>query len=347
MEYSKLASGQLTVTSTGLPQMVGLPFVPDYIEISNSTRAVAASGVTRAWWETDMGQGAAFVVTTGAGPADGTSYITAATGGGFSTFTANSPALGAQLAISGITKASAAVVTTTGAHGLATGNVVILTGLFQSSTTGMPQISNMPFVITVTGSTTFTIPYNTNQSNFTALSGSPAGAYVRQVLYPYLYFPGMNVITSITRGTTTIVTTSCNHNLVVGSQVDFYIVSPWGTVELTTPNSLGQYVSGYVTAVNSATSVTVGINSSAMSAFNSNPTVAQALAGLTLPQMLTIGDGNTGAVTNTYLPTTINSTTIGGAFQTNTRQGFVIGGSVIGTAADTIYWRAYAHDLSL
>lgn len=346
MEYSKLASGQYTVSGTGLPQMVSLPFIPNYIEISNSTRAAAASGVTNAWWQTGMGQGAAFVTTTGAGPADGTSFISSSTGGGFSTFTANSPAWGSAIQISGITKANPAVVTTASNHGLATGNVVILTGLFQSSTTGMPQLSNIPFVITVTGATTFTIPFNTNQSNYTALSGSPSGASVRQVLYPYLFFPGLNYITGITRGTTTTITTSCNHNLVVGSQVDFFVPSQWGSAELTGPSSTGAEISGYVTVVNSATSVTIDLDSSGVTAFNSNPTVAQAMAGLTPAEMFTIGDKNTGAVTNSFLPTTLNAQTIGGAFQNNTRQGFIVGASVIGTASDVVYWRAYAHDMN-
>lgn len=345
MEYSKLASGQ--VTSLGGSTPVVLPFSPDYIEISNATRAAAASGVTRAWWNVDQGEGSAFVVTTSAGPADGTSFISAATGGGFSTFSAGAPALGSAIAISGITKAAAGVVTTTGNHGLVTGNVVILTGLAQSATTGMQQIAGIPFVITVTGATTFTIPFNTNQSSYTALSGSPAGASVRQVLYPYLYFPGVNFITGISTGATTTITTSTNHNLVVGQEVAFRIPSEWGTTQLNSPDTNGNPVYGFVTVVNSAVSVTVNINSSGYTAFNSNVTVAQAQAGLTFPQMVAVGDNNTGSVTNSFLPSTINSATIGGAFQVNTRQGFLIGASVAGTASDVIYWRAYAHDLSL
>lgn len=344
MEYSKLASGSYTVTGTSLAQNIVLPFTPNYIEISNSTRAGNA-GVNHAWWTTDMGQGAAFLTTTTTGSPN-TDTNTFITSGGFSTFSAGTPALGGALAIASISKASAAVVTTTGNHGLATGNVVILTGLFQSSTTGMPQLSNIPFVITVTGATTFTIPYNTNQSNFTALSGSPSGASVRQVLYPYLYFPGVNVITAISTGATTTISTAANHNLVVGNQVDFRISSEWGTTQLSGQNSYGQTITGYVTAVNSATQVVVGINSTGYTAFNSNPTFAQAVAGLTPAQMRTIGDNNTGTATNTYLPTTINGPTIGGAFQTNTYQGFTVGSSIVGTASDVVYWRAYAHDLN-
>ena len=73
-EYSRLASGQ--VKSTGGATAVILPFIPNYIEISNKTRRAGANtGVTRAWWETDMGQGAAFLTTTTT--ADLTSFIDA------------------------------------------------------------------------------------------------------------------------------------------------------------------------------------------------------------------------------------------------------------------------------
>ena len=129
----------------------------------------------------------------------------------------------------------------------------------------------------------------------------------------------------------------------------FRIPSAWGTTQLNTPyfgNNLSQPVYGLVTVVTSATQVTVAINSSAFTAFYSNPTVAQALAGLSFPQMVAVGDQNTGALTNTYTPTTINPIAIGGAFQNNSRQGFTIGSAIVGTASDTICWRAYAHDLN-
>lgn len=343
MEYSKLAQG--TVTSLGGVTPVVLPFVPDYVEIENYTAATTpANGVIpKAIWYSDMGQGAAIEYKFNATPV----LTTATTStGGISTFSAGSPAFGSALAISGITKASAAVVTTVGSHGLVSGNVVILTGLFQSSTTGMPQISNIPFVVTVTGATTFTIPFNTNQSNYTALSGSPSGAYVKQVLYPYLYFPGVNVVTALSLSSTTTVSTAANHNLVTGQTVGFYIPSQWGTVELNSPTSTGALIVGKVTTVSSATQVVLNLNtSSGYTAFNSNPTVAQALAGMNFPQMISLGDTNTGAVTNTYLPTTINSATVGGAFQNNTRQGFTIGATIAGSANDVLYYRAYAHDL--
>src|ERR1044072_6594879 len=101
----------------------------------------------------------------------------------------------------------------------------------------------MPFTVTVTGATTFTTAWNTNQSKYTALSGSPSGPYVKKVLYPYLYFPGSTVISAITTGATTTIDTTSAHNFVVGQEVAFRIPTAWGTTQLnslpntTTPGS--------------------------------------------------------------------------------------------------------------
>jgi hypothetical protein len=348
MEYSKLASSQ--VSSLGGATPVILPFVPNFIEISNSSRAIAVSGVTRAWWMTDMGQGSAFVETTSAGPASGTSFISAATGGGFSTFAGGlSFQYGASLGIASITKASPAVVTTTANHGLVSGNVVIFQGLYQSPTTGMPQIASLPFVVTVTGATTFTIPWNTNQSNYTAISGSPAGAFVKQVLYPFLYYPGVSFISAISLGASTLVTTTAPHNFVVGQEVAFRIPTLWGTTQLNSlPNNVipGSPIYGFVTVVNSSTQVTVNINSTGYTAYGSN-IVFTAVPGLSFPQILAVGDNNTGSNLFNGNSPTINGPVLAGAFLNNTSMGFTIGASVAGTAGDSLYWRAYAHDYNV
>lgn len=364
-EYSRLASGQVTSILTAAPTAVILPFIPDFIEISNSTRATAASGVTRAWWEKDMGQGAAFYTTTGAGPADGTAFVSAATGGGFSTFQGGlALQYGASLAIASITKsATAPVVTTTANHNLVSGNVVIFQNLYQSSSTGMIQICGMPFVVTVTGATTFTIAYNNNGSNYTALSGSPAGATVKQVLYPNLYVPGLANVAALTLSSTTTVVTTAPHNFVVGQQVAFRIPAAWGTTQLNSlPNSLipGSPSYGYVTSVTNSTTFVCNINSSGYTAFSTNVAFATALAGgLNFPQVLAVGDNNSGSNQFGYnSPSfyngmgtgqvgTINGPAIAGAYCNNTSMGFIIGGTISGTTADTIYWRAYMHDLSL
>ena len=224
-EYSKMAKGKFT--STGLAQIVNLPFKPDYVEFLNYTASAAFTDhrVLSAQWDANMGQG--FAITQ---VRNTTSQSDSVIANGISTFSGGlALQYGPTLAISGITKANPAVVTTTTSHGLASGDVVIFQGLAQSATTGMNQISGMPFTVTVTGATTFTIPWNTNQTNYTALSASPVGASVKKVLYPYLYFPGSSVISAITTGTTTTINTTSAHNFVVGQEVAFRIPTVWGT----------------------------------------------------------------------------------------------------------------------
>ena len=375
-EYSRLAKGHFT--STGGAQAIFLPFVPDYVRMINYSAAAtpAQHGVPFAAWDVSMGQGYAVEQVFNATPVLSTDIVTS---NGFSTFglfgrTSNSGLMlqyGAQIGISGITKASSAVVTTTASHGYASGDVVIFEGLYQSTTTGMPQICGIPFVITVTGATTFTIPWNSNQSNYTALSGSPSGAYVKKVLYPWNYVPGQLVISAITTGSTTTVSTSSNHNLVVGQEVGFYIPSVWGTVQLNElPNSQipGSPIYGYVTSVSSNTQFVCSINSTGYTAFNSNPTVAQAI-GLTFPQVWAVGDVNSGGTAYSggalypppSFPTssggvpTQNGPAIRGAFVNNTAQGFIIGAGagasdsssvLVGANGNVVYWEAVLCDYS-
>lgn len=369
-EYSKMAHGRFT--STGGAQIINLPFKPDYVEFVNYTvanSAAASQNVAKAYWDSGMGQG--FAVQEGYNATPALIYDTV-TSNGISTFSAGQLLqYGAQIQISGITKASPAVVTTGSAHGYTSGDVVIFQGLYQSSTTGMPQICNIPFTVTVTGSTTFTIPWNTNQSNYTALSGSPTGAYVKKVLYPYLYEPGVNYISALTLSTTTTVDTTSAHNFVVGQEVAFRIPSVYGTTELNSlPNNTipGSPIYGYVTSVTDYNTFVVNIDSSSYTAFDSNQTVAS-VPGLQFAQVVAVGDVNTGGVAYSggalYPPpqtmpigtTTVNSIGgpgIRGAYFNNTSQGFIIGigaGTVlttsvlVGAASDVIYWKAYLHDL--
>lgn len=374
-EYSRIAKGNFT--STGGAQTVFLPFTPDRIEMRNySSYATPANhGVPEAFWDKSMGQGYALEKVFNATPVLTTDYVTA---GGFATFGLDSPInaglmlqYGAAIQVASVSKASPAVVTTGSNHGLSTGQVVILQGLYQSATTGMPQICGIPFAITVTGLTTFTIPWNTNQSNYTAISGSPAGAVVRQVLYPYNYLPGQNVISAISLGATTAVTCTTPHNFVAGQQVAFRIPTSYGTTQLNSlPNAKipGSPIYGIVQTVNSNTQFTVNINSSAYTAFATNQTVAQAL-GLTPAQVVAVGDINTGgAVFNggalypsPSFPTftggvsTIGGPAINGAFVNNTGMGFIIGAGagvndtasvLVGANGNVIYWVAYLSDFA-
>lgn len=362
-EYSRMAKGYTTTLTGGGTSPQYLPFTPDYVEWINYTAMTTPTSpqVVKGYWDVNMGQGAAAYDFYASGPVYSTATTTT---GGVTTFTAGQLLqYGATKQVVGITTANPASVTVTG-HGYASGDVVIFEGLYQSSTTGMIQICSIPFTITVTGTDTFTIPWNTNQSNYTAISGSPTGATVKKVLYPYLYEPGANVISAITTGTTTTIDTTSAHNFVVGQEVAFRIPTAWGTTQLnSSPNNTSTFnpVYGYVVSVTDYNTFVVNINSTGFTAFNSNQAFATT-PGLTYAQVVAVGDVNTGGVqisagSQLYPPpyivpigttrvNSINGPAIQGAFFNNTNQGFVIGTTAAPTASQVIYWRAYLHDIS-
>lgn len=363
-EYSRMRRG--TFTSTGAAQPIYLPYKPDAVNMWNYTAGAtpANHGIPRARWDVGMGQGYALVDLFNATPVLTMDDVQA---NGIETFEAGlSLQYGAQVQISGITKADPAVVTTGSAHGYTTGDVVIFQGLYQSSTTGMPQIDTIPFVVTVTGTTTFTIPWDTNQSEYTALSGSPSGAYVRKVLYPFLYAPGVSFIEGLTLGSTTTVDTTTPHNLLAGQQVAFRIPDAFGTTELNSlPNDTvpGRPAYGYVQSVTDSTTVVVSIDSSNYTAFDTDLAFAD-VDGQNFAQIVAVGDVNTGGIAysgSDLYPSpqvnsvdTINGPSINGAFINNTRQGFIIGAgaaagdassALVGSSSDVIYWEAFLYDM--
>ena len=367
-EYSRIARGSFTTAASVLPQVVNLPFQPQRVKLLNYTAYSTPTqyACTTANWDIAMGQSNTafeYLTTTMVDFTLAADYTT----NGVSTFAGGlSLQYGPQLQVSGTTK-STNTITTASPHGLNTGDIVILEGMFQSATTGVPQISNMPFKITRTGATTFTINWNMNQSNYTDLSGSPTGAYVRKVLYPFLYAPGDSFISAITTGATTTVTTSAPHNFVVGQEIGFRIPAAWGTTQLNTlPNSTtpGSPVYYYVTSVTNATVFVCNAVSTGFTAYNSNQTVAS-MPGLSLPQVFAMGDVNTGGVAysgGALYPSpvvngasTINGPAISGAFVNNTNQGFVIQNGVgaaqsstsLLTASSLYIWEAFLYDMSL
>lgn len=380
-EYSRLSNGQ--VTSTGGNTNVIIPYTPTRIRLFNRTAAVNASGVTNANWTINQGQGAAQrslygtgVQSIGATGSSGTTTAGLTAGTGFTTLQA---ALALQYganfllgASGGINKNATPTVTTTTAHGLVVGNVVVFNNLYQTSTTGMQQIAGIPFEVqTVPSTTTFTINWNTNQSAYTAIAtgGLNTLAGFRQVLYPSLYAPGRAFISAITTGTTTTIQTTSPSNVVVGQEVGFHIPSAWGTTQLNElPNTTipGSPIYGYVISVTNSTTFVVNINSAAYTAYNSNQAFLS-FSGQQFPVVVAVGDINTGGLTissgsqlypsptvyNGYsgsitVPTsTINGPAIQGAFLNATFQGFIIGSGVSGTAGDILFWEADYSDLNL
>jgi hypothetical protein len=226
----------------------------------------------------------------------------------------------------------------------------------------MPQIAGIPFYVTVVSPTTYTIQYNNNGSNFTAITagGFNTKAQMTQILYPVLYAPGYANIGFITLGATTTIQTTQPNNFSVGQEVAFRIPQVYGTTQLNSlPNLIipGSPIYGFVTSITNNTTFVVNINSSMYTAFNPNQPVAS-VAGLPFPQVVAVGDINSGSllsnfqsplIYNGYSSTpvsTINGPAIAGAFVNNTQMGFLIGTSISGTALDVLVWRAYMHDIN-
>lgn len=373
-EYSRVANGSFV--STGGAQVINLPFQPKRVKIRNVTawkNANTACIVDANWSSLQNLAGVNYTLVMGLNSSTALLSDWVSTNG-ISTFAAG------QLLQFGPVKQ---IVASTGgattsfqvtAHGYAAGDVVLFEGLYQSATTGMPQIASIPFTVaSVTDANNFVVNWDTsNATYYTNLSASPASAKVKKVLYPYLYFPGTSFINGITLGTTTTVTTTSAHNLRVGQEVAFRIPSQWGTVELNSlPNTLtpGAPAYGYVVSVTDFKTVVVNIDSSNYTAF----TVLQTVASLpfSYPQIVAVGDVNTGGegISSTsvlypppvYEPIgttqfgTINGPAIRGSFVNNTSQGFIIGAGtantlstakLCGAVSDVIVWEAYYDDIN-
>jgi hypothetical protein len=386
-EYSRLAKGSFVATGTeaaATSAVIKLPFMPDFVEIWNYTNmknAPAVNKVTRAWWDSNLIDTTSSTIPTMIElyPSGSTTFTAFDTISNDATHQAINVFQAGQLLQYGpaqqIVSATAAnpPVFTVTSHGYKVGDTVLLKGLYQTSSTGMAQMAGMMFtIITVGSANTFTVSWDASGSNYTALSGSPVGSTVQKVLYPFLYLPQDNYISLISLGATTQVTTTMDHNFEVGQQIAFRIPQPYGTVQLNSlPNLLipGSPAYAYVISVASNRTFTCNINSTAYTAFNPNQplTPTNTIPGLSFPQVVAVGDVNTGgqdisAGSQLYPPPrfptfsnrvdTINGPAIKGAFVNNTSMGFTIGAgtavtntsATLITTGDIIMWHAYLHD---
>ena len=381
-EYSRMAKGNFTATGAAASPataVIPLPFQPDYVELWNYTNIAAAATnnkMLRAWWDAKLvvgGNNPTMVETYSGAGATVFDVIT-----NTSTNLAINPYSGALALqygptqqIIGITKANPAVVNVT-AHGYNVGDTVILQGIALATTNNMQLLNGVPFTITAVGDANhFTLNWDASGSNYTAISASPAGALVKKVLYPFLYLPEDNVVSFITRGATTTIGTTMYHNFEVGQEIAFRIPSFWGTTQLNSlPNSTipGSPIYGYVTSITDNWTFVCNISSTSYTAYTNNAAMTAAtLPGLNYPQVLAVGDVNTGGnlITSTsslypppQFPTSsnrvgiINGPAIRGSFVNNTFQGFTIGvgtgtnitGMNLITTGDVVYYHAYLHD---
>jgi len=230
----------------------------------------------------------------------------------------NSISLGATVTGGALSKANPAQLTST-AHGLQTGDQIMITGPFTAAT-AMNQLGGIIFTVTVTGANTVTIPINTNTANFTATTVTTW----RKVLTPPYYYPRNAVITGITAANPMVVTTSTNHGYTVGQQVRIRVPSAFGMVQA---NNL----QGVITAVTSTTFTIGSIDSSAFTAF-AWPAVTS--LPFTPATVTPIGSG---PIATTFLPNIqYNYDTLEDATNNQSFQGFSVGTNILVAASSTV-----------
>jgi hypothetical protein len=109
----------------------------------------------------------------------------------------------------------------------------------------------------------------------------PTPPYTNPPITPWYYQPSQFFITDIVNGQLTTITTSINHNYVVGQQVRILVPSLCQMYEISNQTAI-------VVSIPNPNEVVVNVDSSLFNSFVSNPT------GLTTrPQIMAIGDQNT------------------------------------------------------
>lgn len=126
----------------------------------------------------------------------------------------------------------------------------------------------------------------------------PVPAYFNVPIEPQYYLPNFFFITAIILGIQTIVTTSIDHNYVIGNQVRLIIPPTFGTRGLNEKSAL-------VIDIPALNQVTLNISSIGMDAFISSSATTKA-------QIIAIGDINSGQINTNPLNLNLN---IPGSFQ--------------------------------
>lgn len=109
----------------------------------------------------------------------------------------------------------------------------------------------------------------------------PIPPYSNPPIDPQFYQPSRFVISTISLGVNTTITTSINHNYVIGQEIRLIIPSTFGCRQLNN-------VSGFVFSIPNPNQVIVNIDSS------QNVDSFKNSSAKTLPQILAIGDINSG-----------------------------------------------------
>jgi len=143
-----------------------------------------------------------------------------------------------------------------------------------------------------------TIPFFRREMATPPLIFGPIPPYSNVPINAQFYQPSRFVISDVALGQTTLVTTTANLNYVIGQLVRLIIPQENGCSQLNEQT-------GYVLSIPNPNQVEISINSSQANSFISS-------SGQVLPQILAVGDVNSGLTSSTGVNQT--STNVPGAF---------------------------------
>ena len=309
---SQIAAGSFT--ADGSPLVLPFAGKPDIVRLyyqgnaaGDEWESVANPGVVKElYWNRNMVAGTGLATKNTNGAATDTKDFIAA--GGVSYYDPQYGALGPAITGTAVSQAANAQVTANG-HGLATGDIVLLTG-----TTGMLQIAGMTFQITVTGANTFTLD-GLDSSGFAA----PATAVVvRKVLFPGIWQPQSCLITAITQAADAVITTSVDHGYVADQLIYLSVAAQFGMSQ----------ASGKITKIKSVTAntMTVELDTSGFTAF---AFPASAAGPFDFPNLSNYG---------------VDSSLVLNAYRNDAVAGVYLGANVCGTSGDLVHYEIIQAD---
>lgn len=275
-----------TFTSDGTAKNLSIPSGYNSFELVNITdigSTAASTPVMRAQGTSAMSAGSAYYNLKTNGAATNALEISTTTGGFTFVSDSASVALGAAVAITGITNATPPVVSTGSTAGLNTSDIVRVYG-----TTGQLNIAGLDFTIdTIVTNTSFNLAF------MVAPGAAATAGFWRRVPFDSRFYPRNRYITSISKASSAVIVMSVTHGFTVGQEVRFIVPASFGMTEMN--NQLG-----VITAINTTTnSITVDIDSTAFTTF-AFPTSAVAALGVTFAQVVPVGEAAINSVSQPY-----------------------------------------------
>lgn len=250
MDGTIIQQGSFT-NATGGPVTIQVRSGVDWIRTYNYTQTLAGAANTglQFFWQYPMPVGSAFEYrSNGAGNAiDQTITLN----GGFTPVDSSVNFVGAAVATTASTNATRPVFNTANTGTLQAGSVVRII-----NSVGQPNLGGYDFTVDA-------VTVNTNFRIANTLANAPgavgaAGIY-RIINFDPLFYPPTRTIVNITQANRGVVTTSVNHNYIVGQSVRFNITAPFGMTQL-------NGVLANITAVTAST-FTINIDTTGFTAF--------------------------------------------------------------------------------